>query len=133
MSQDSVEIVRRIYDDGLFDQDPKWLLDLATPDIEYVNPPEAVDPGVRRGVGEVMQAIQSISENFSSSRHELHGLYGGGDTVIAAVRFCAGGRGSETEVIQDEAHTWTLRNGKVARIEWGRDLNAALEAAGLSE
>ena len=39
MSQENVEIVRRIYDEGLIDRDPEWLLELATPDIEYVNPP----------------------------------------------------------------------------------------------
>jgi hypothetical protein len=35
--------------------------------------------------------------------------------------------------IQEEAHTWTLRDRKVARFERGLNLEAALEAAGLSE
>jgi hypothetical protein len=30
-------------------------------------------------------------------------------------------------------HTWTLRDGRITRFEWGRDLKKALEAAGLSE
>jgi hypothetical protein len=30
-----------------------------------------------------------------------------------------------------EAHTWTLRDGQIVRFEWGRDLQRALEAAGL--
>ena len=39
MSEENVELVRRIYDEGLIDQDPQlWLLELAAPDIEYVNP-----------------------------------------------------------------------------------------------
>ena len=50
MSQENVELVQRLYEAGLFDQDPaEWLPELATPDIEYVNPPDAVEPGVRRG------------------------------------------------------------------------------------
>ena len=37
------------------------------------------------------------------------------------------------ELTQEEAHTWTLRAGRIARFEWGQDLARALQAAGLSE
>jgi len=55
--------------------------------------------------------------------------------VVAAVCFHATARrGGKTEIIQEEeAHTWTFRDGKVVRFEWGRDLEAALEAAGFAE
>jgi hypothetical protein len=44
MSQEDVEIVRRIYREGLIDRDPKrFVADFAAPGIEYVNPPEAVE------------------------------------------------------------------------------------------
>jgi hypothetical protein len=33
-------------------------------------------------------------------------------------------------VLQDEVHTWTLRDGKIVSFEWGRDLASALAAAG---
>jgi ketosteroid isomerase-like protein len=133
MSQENIEVVRRIYQDGLFDHKPDQVLALATPDVEYVNPPEAVDPGVRRGTAEVARAFQTLSESFDSFRHELHELFDAGDSVVAWVSFCTRSGGSETEVVQKEAHTWTLRGGRVARFEWGRDLNAALAAAGLRE
>ncbi len=129
MSEENVEVVRRIYQDGLFDHRPEQVLALATPDIEYVNPPEAVDPGVRRGTAEVARAFQNLSESFDAYRHELHELFDAGDSVVAWVSFCTRSGGSETEVVQQEAHTWTLRGGKVVRFEWGRDLKAALEAA----
>ena len=46
MSEENVEVVRQIYTEGLIDRDPKRLVDhFAAPDIEYVNRPEAVDPG----------------------------------------------------------------------------------------
>jgi len=133
MSQENVELVRRIYQDGLFDDQPDQVLALAAPDVEYVNPPEAVDPGVRRGTAEVARAFQNISESFDSFRHELHELFDAGDSVVAWVSFCTRSGGSETQVVQKEAHTWTLRGGRVVRFEWGRDLKAALEAAGLGE
>jgi ketosteroid isomerase-like protein len=133
MSQDNVEVVRRIYQDGLFDDKPDELLALTAPDLEFVNPPEAVDPGVRRGTAEVALALQNLSESFDSIRHELHELFDAGDSVVAWVSFCTRSGGSESEIVQKEAHTWTLRDGRIVRFEWGRDLEAALEAAGLRD
>src|SRR6188472_329271 len=133
MSQENVEIERRIYDEGLIDRDPEWLLELATPDIEYVNPKYAVEPGVRRGPAEVAQAMRRFAEPWEDSRHELRKLYDGGDTVVAAVSWHIRGRRSDRELVNQEAHTWTLRGGMIARFEWGQDLVKALEAAGLRE
>ena len=123
-----MEIVRRIYSEGLIDRDPKRLVDdFAAPDIEYVNPPEAVDPGVRRGRAQVNLALRRARQSSPSYRHELHELFDLGETVVAAVSRHAG-RPSSSET-QEEAHTWTLRDGKVVRFERGPDLEAALEDA----
>jgi hypothetical protein len=68
MSEENVEIVRRIYGEGLIDRDPKRFVDdFATPDIEYVNPPEAVDPGIRRGRAEVRLALRRARQSSASS------------------------------------------------------------------
>jgi ketosteroid isomerase-like protein len=131
MSEENVEIVRRIYGEGLIDRDPKrFVNDFAAPDIEYVNPPDAVDPGIRRGRAEVILALRRARQSSASYRHELHELFGRGDTVVAAVSRHAGSP-SKSE-IQEEAHTWTFREGKVVRVERGPNLDDALEAAGLS-
>jgi ketosteroid isomerase-like protein len=134
MSRQNVELVRRIYEDGLFDRDPERVVhEFATPDIEYVNPPEAVEPGTRHGPAKVVEALRNSSELFDSSRHELHELFDRGDAVVAAVSFRTRSRRSRVELVQEEAHTWTLRDGRVVRFEWGRDLGAALEAVELRE
>jgi ketosteroid isomerase-like protein len=132
MSEENVEIVRRIYGEGLIDRDPKRFVNhFATPDVEYVNPPEAVDPGIRSGRAQVNLALRRARQSSASYRHELHELFDVGDTVVAAVSRHAG-RPTSSE-IQEEAHTWTFRDGKVVRFERGRNLEAALEAAGLQE
>jgi ketosteroid isomerase-like protein len=134
ISKQNLELVRRIYSDGLFDRNPDRIVhEFATPDIEYVNPPEAVEPGVRRGCAQVAQALRSSSELFDWTRHKVHELFDREDAVVAAVTFSAGIRGSGAELIQEEAHTWTFRDGRIVRFEWGRDLSAALEAARLRE
>jgi ketosteroid isomerase-like protein len=134
MSQENVEIVRRIYVEGLIDRDPeKWLLELATPDVEYVNPQYAVEPGVRRGPAEVVQAMRGFAEVWENSRHVLHELFDCGDCVVAAVSWYTRSRGSEHELVQEEAHTWGLRRGRITRFEWGKDLGTALQAAGVGD
>ena len=133
MSQENVEVVRRIYEQGLLDRQPEQVLALFSPDVEFVNPPEAVEPGVRRGIPELAHALQSVTESFDSTQHELLDLSDAGGSVVAWLNFRTRSGGSETEVVQQEAHTWTFRAGKVVRFEWGRDRAAALEAAGLSE
>jgi ketosteroid isomerase-like protein len=134
MSRENVELVRRIYSDALLDRDPDRIVhEFATPDVEYINPPEAVEPGIRRGRALVAQALRSSSEMFEWRRHEVHELFDRGDAVVAAVRFCAGSRGSASELVQEEAHTWTFRDGRIVCFQWGRDLRAALEAAGVQK
>jgi ketosteroid isomerase-like protein len=130
MSQENVEIVRHIYEAGLMDRDPQELMKLATPDVEYVNPPYAVEPGVRRGLAAVARAMRAFGEVWESSRHELRQVYDFGEVVVVAVSWYVRGRGSEREIVNEEAHTWTLRGGRIARFEWGQDLGKALEAAG---
>ncbi|MEO7198368.1 MAG: hypothetical protein ABIZ50_07830 [Solirubrobacterales bacterium] len=73
-----------------------------------------------------------MQTSFEATRNELHELFDAGDAIVASVSFRARNRGSESEVVQEEAHTWTLRDGRITRFEWGRDLGSALEAAGLS-
>src|SRR4029079_13228746 len=107
MSQENVEAIRRIYDEGLIDLDHELLLDLATPDIEYVNPPNAVEPGVRRGPAEVVRAMRGFAEPWRESRHEPHDVFDRGDAVVAAVTWTTRSHGSEMEITQAEAHTWT--------------------------
>ena len=132
MSEENVEIVRYVYESGLFERDPDELLGLATPDLEYVNPPHAVEPGVRRGLVAVAQAMRCFAEVWEESRHELRELYDRGNAVVAAVNWHIRGRVSERELVNKEAHTWTLLEGRIARFEWGQDLGKALEAAGFS-
>ena len=126
-----LELVRHIYDSGLFDHDHEALLELTAPDIEYVNPPEAVDPGTRQGRDAVAEALRNTSDYFDIAQHELLDLFDGGDTVVAVVRFRTRSGGSQTDIVQEEAHSWTFHEGEVVRFVWGRSLDDALEAAGI--
>jgi ketosteroid isomerase-like protein len=77
--------------------------------------------------------MRGFAEVWEESRHELHELFDCGDIVVAAVSWHTRSRGSEQELVQEEAHSWMLRDGRIARFEWGLDLAKGLEAAGLEE
>jgi ketosteroid isomerase-like protein len=129
VSQENVKLVRSLCESGLIDRDPEELLELATPDVEYVNPAYAVEPGVRHGLVAVAQAMRGFAEVWEESRHELRELYDRGDVVVAAVSWHVRSRGSERS---SSTKRHTLRAGRIARFEWGQDLGTALEAAGAS-
>ncbi len=134
MSRENVEIVVNAYEDGWFDEAPERLFEYADENVEFVNPPDAVQPGTRRGKAEISRAFASHQGVFDESRNELRQLHGDGDPVVVAdVAYIIRSQGSAVELVQHEAHTWTFRDGKIVRFEWGRDLQAALKAASLQD
>jgi ketosteroid isomerase-like protein len=126
-----VEVVRGIYERGDFDRNPGLIGELWHPDVELVNPPDAVEGGTRRGVDAVIAALEGGSASFQWMEHKPLELFDAGDQIVVSVRVRVRGSASGVEVEQHEAHTWTFREGKIIRLEWGRDLTAALEAVGL--
>jgi len=95
--------------------------DFATPDIEYINSLEAVEPGGRRGGAQVAQGLRSSPELFYWRRHKVYELFDCEDAVVAAVGILRRIRGGGAELVQEEAHTWTFRDGRIVRFECGRD------------
>ena len=131
MSQENVELVRGLYTSGAFDRSE--LGPFMAPDCEFVNPPDAVEPGVRRGRAEIAAASRSVNDAFDVHEHRVKRLFGDGESVVAEISFYARGGASGAELEQHEVHTWTIRDGKVVRFEWGRDLASALRAVGLED
>ena len=78
---------------------------------------------------EVVRAMRRFAEVWEESRHELHELFDCGDAVVAAVTWHTRSGESKRELTQEEAHTWTFRDGGIASFEWGQDLAKALEVA----
>ena len=132
MSQENVEMVRSIYEHGLLDSADGHNA-FAEAEIEYVNPPDAIDAGVRSGSG-LRTALGSLTDAFDEREHQLRRVFDAGDIVVADVVFRGRGATSGATVTQDEAHTWTFDGtGRIVRFEWGRDLAQALKAVGLEE
>src|SRR5262245_55095256 len=132
MSQENVELVRRFYDAWGQDEGP-MPIDLMDPEIEYVNPSGAVEPGTRRGRDAFRTAVEAMFDGWESWQVEPEQYRTVGDQVAVVLRYRARGRGSGVEIEGRESALWTIRDGKVARYAWFHGPSEALEAAGLSE
>src|SRR5215217_1678833 len=71
------------------------------------------------------------TSRWCATCNELRALHDCGDSVVAAVSWHTRPRGSERELINEEAHTWTLREGRIARFEWGAGSGEGARGRGL--
>jgi ketosteroid isomerase-like protein len=134
MSQENVEIVRRVYEElsahhvweaspDLFD--PEFALDLtdAYPDLGVILGLEAAEAALRGYIG-----------TFDDFRVELREVIHADERlVVTAARDGGRLKGSDAEVWNDFFHVWTFHNGKVTRRSSHGKRSQALEAAGLRE
>lgn len=117
MADATLDVIRAVY--AAWNRDdfpgPPGLLD---PDIEYVNPPDAVEPGTRRGLAAFTRALTKTLEGWETWRMEVEEISAYGEDVAVIVRYRARGRTSGAEVEGRESALWTVRDGKVVRYAW---------------
>jgi ketosteroid isomerase-like protein len=125
MSRENVEIVRRFLvvddlDEALMDVDP----DIVWNPVEESSAEghDAVRASTARWTGE-WDHYELIPEGFADA----------GDRVVATVRFRARGRGSGIEVDARLYDVFTLRDGKIVRMDQFTEQSEALAAVALGE
>jgi ketosteroid isomerase-like protein len=123
MSQADVEVVRRIYDAWSRDGSAAEFI---AEDIEYVNPPYAVEPGTKRG----RKMFAKVRETYGDYRIEIDRLVDTGGTVVALARYSGHGTGSGIPVAGEQGFVWTIAGGVAVRFAWFNSHREALEAAG---
>src|SRR5918995_271 len=136
MSQENVEIVRRVYEAAAH-RDATTVLDLYDPEVE-------LDVSRLQIVGFMGRDLYRGHEGLRSFFHEWHDawerieydydeLIDVGDQVVSVVTRRGRGRASGADVELHVALLWTIRKGKVGGVVWFPTRAEALEAAGLRE
>jgi ketosteroid isomerase-like protein len=132
MSQENVEIIRRIYDAGnrgdweaAFRDAPEDL------EVTFKAGPKS---GTHRGREEVQAALEDMFSGFELWITEPLEFFESGDQVVAVVNHRLrpkGGTSGEFEF--RNGHIWTIRDGMVVSLVGFPTPEETLEAAGLSE
>jgi ketosteroid isomerase-like protein len=126
MSEENVEIVRRVYEGwarGDFSEGEAF-----HPEVEF----EMVDwphPATFRGVEEMRRTWQTTLSAWDDFRAEPDDLVDYGDNVLVLNSIRGRGKGSGAEVSAQTATVWTLEAGKVVRLALFWDTALAQEAA----
>jgi ketosteroid isomerase-like protein len=132
MSQENVEVVRRIY--AAWYQTGLWAASgNLDPDIQWVNPDNAIEPGTRVGIDAFEAAWSNVRDSFETVEFESPDFLHCGDDVVVITIMRARGHGSGADVEHPQGHVWTIKEGKAVRMRWFHHHHLALEAAGLSE
>ena len=131
MSDENVERLMLLLEQ-LFDArrlDPELLAE----DVEWVNPPEAVEPGTRRGADSFNRAVASVFAAWDDVRFEIERVVDNGDDVVVLGTLHGHIHGPGMEVDSRHGQIWTFRDGRVTRMRWTNTHREALEAAGVRE
>jgi len=131
MSQENVEIVRRIYE-AWGRGDFRATVGMVAPDFEWAQVHGVVEPGSHVGT-DASRALRSIFEVYRDFRVEAEEYIDGGDTIIVVAHASGTARGSGVQMEQLSVHAWTVRRGVPIRMEQYRNRNEALKSAGLEE
>jgi ketosteroid isomerase-like protein len=121
------QVVRAIYDAWFEGRSAR---DLIADDVEYVNPPDAVEPGVKRG-RQYFRGIRDVYDELTVTPERVEPLDDGDVLVVARLTGRAGGSGIELDT--EQGYIWTVRDGLAVRFRWFRRPAEALEAAGLAD
>ena len=128
MSQKNEEIVREAWD-AYSRRDYDRVAGFHDPHIVVIT----LEDGAVYGNDDVIANYERWNDAWEGAETTLEEVIGHGDRVFLAVRFQARGRASGVEVETRLYEVYTLRDGKVLRIDEYEQRAEAIEAAGLSE
>ena len=137
MSEENVEIVRRVYE-AVREGNTETVLAAYDPAVEWDFHASPFRDFLRQNAYSGHDGIRRfIRERFSDAwadvEDHLEELIDAGEHVISVVTTRGTGLASGVEVGRKHAGVWTIRLGKIVRVSWFSSREEALEAAGLSE
>jgi len=134
MSEENVNVVKAFLEASMR-RDEARVAELADPDIELHGTVGGVEEGrIYRGLAEVIREYDEVDgEVWEERRIEPEGFLDAGDSVVVMFHEFRRGKGSGVELELDTAAVFTMRDGRVARMQGFMDPAAASRAAGLSE
>jgi ketosteroid isomerase-like protein len=132
MSQENIELVRRGIE-AFNRHDVEGMKATCTPDFELVPLRAAMEGTTYKGPDAIAEAFRDFDESWEELRYDIEDILVAGDRVVAITRLRGRGRQSGVSIDQAVALMFNVRDGKAASMRSYSDVDAALEAAGLSK
>jgi ketosteroid isomerase-like protein len=133
MSQENIELVRAVLE--AYNRGGDAWLDFVAEDVE-IHPDASRWPEAKpfRGREEFRRFVADIDQDFEGgSRQEIKEILAIGDRVVARTDWGGRGRASGIDLRSSLTTLNTVRDGKIAKIDYFFDHAKALEAVGLRE
>jgi ketosteroid isomerase-like protein len=145
MSRNGAELVTRLYQEGgpfalpLSPHEERALLDRHFRDFYdeqlEIRMPADYPEGeqVLVGRGGMAEVIALLRDSWTTWRFEAERVIDAGHCVVVLIKVVAEGGASGLAAVQETAHVWKARDGRLLSIQIYRDRAQALEAVGLSD
>jgi ketosteroid isomerase-like protein len=142
MSQENVEVVRRLYAAAVeatwspqgVQRDPKFPIELLDPHVVWISFRSAPESRPYIGYGGALEWLKTFQEDIRGLRVELTEVIdAGGDQVVAVNELRGTWERSGVPVEGRYASVFTLLNGRIVRVQAFKTREEALEAVGLRE
>jgi ketosteroid isomerase-like protein len=131
MSQENVEMVRRLYD-AINRRDWDAVFRDAHPDFDMTTQ-RGLNAGRLRRREAAEGFLKDYIATFDKIAWEPEEFFEAGDHVVAFITTRSRPRGGSVDMVTHNGHLWTVRAGMILSINTFPDPKKALEAAGLSE
>ncbi len=101
--------------------------ELWDPEIEWINPEDALERGTRKGVAGMRTVLENIFAGAGAGAIvEIEELQEGEDRVFARTRVHARGAASGAQAVgPSTGAVFTFRDDRILRIEWHYDVDRA--------
>jgi ketosteroid isomerase-like protein len=130
MSRANIEMLRAGYE--AFNRgERETVFEAASADFELVTADRVTNPGTYRGPEEALRFFEDLFAPFEEVVSEPEEFFENGDLIVTLVVVRSRPRGSTAVVENRIAHLWTVRGGKVDRLQVFPERRRAMEAAGL--
>jgi ketosteroid isomerase-like protein len=132
MSQENVEIVRRVFE-ATNRGDWNTVLAAYSPDTEWDDRDLRPEGAVHRGLDAMRAEMRAWFGTWLNYEQEIEQVLDAGENVVVIVRERGTGKGSGATMDQRVGVVITVRGGLIGRTRLYREPLEALEAVGLSE
>jgi ketosteroid isomerase-like protein len=129
VSEQNLKLVRALFE-AVDDGDLRAAGDFMHPDFEMSQLPLHPEAGTYRGQRAARESIDAWTGTFEDFRWEAEEFIAAGDRIVVVVREVGRARGADVALDHRYGALFTIRDGRIARLQWFDDKDQALDAAG---